>query len=112
MDKSNERKNGVYEINQVWKLVDISKGLKVIRNKWALKIKCKADNTIKKYKVRQVIKDYTKQEGINWGIFFLIIRFTSIHLILTIITSMDLELHQMDVKTTFLNGDLEEEIYM
>ena len=39
-------------------------------------------------------------------------RFSSIHLILAIVTGMDLELHQMDVKTTFLNGELDEEIYM
>ena len=41
-----------------------------------------------------------------------VVRFTSIRLILAIVTSMDLELHKIDVKTAFLNGELDEEIYM
>ena len=44
--------------NQVWKVVDISKGHKAIRNKWILKIKCKTNNTIEKYKVKLVAKGY------------------------------------------------------
>ena len=99
--------------NQVWELVDLSKGCKASGNKWVLKIKLKADGTIDKYKARLVAKCYTQQEGIYYEeTFSPIVRFTSICLILAIVASMDLELHQMDVKTAFLNGDLEEEIYM
>ena len=99
--------------NQVWELVDLPKGRKAIRNKWVLKIKCKVDGTIDKYKARIVAKGYTQQEGIDYEeTFSPVVRFTSIRLILAIVASIDLELHQMDVKTTFLNGDLEEEIYM
>ena len=99
--------------NQVWELVDLPKGRKAIGNKWVLKIKRKADGTIDKYKARLVAKGYTQQEGIDYEeTFSPVVRFTSIRLILAIVASMDLELHQMDVKTTFLNGDLEEEIYM
>ena len=99
--------------NQVWELVDLPKGCKAIGNKWVLKIKHKADGTIDKYKARLVAKGYTQQEGIDYEeTFSHVVRFTSIRLILAIVASMDLELHQMDVKTTFLNGDLEEEIYM
>ena len=58
-------------------------------------------------------KGYTLQRGINYEEPFIpIIRFTLIRLILAIVAHMDLKLHQMDDKTTFLNGELNEEIYV
>ena len=99
--------------NQVWKLVDLPKGRKAIGNKWVLKIKRNADGNIERYKARLVAKGYTQQEGIDYEeTFSPVVRFTSIRLILAIVANMDLELHQMDVKTAFLNGELDKEIYM
>ena len=60
-----------------------------------------------------VAKGYTQQEGINYEeTYSLVVKFAFIRLILVIVAHMDLELHQMDVKTVFFNGELEEEIYM
>jgi Reverse transcriptase (RNA-dependent DNA polymerase) len=99
--------------NNVWELVDLPEGRKTIGNKWVLKIKRLADGSIDRYKARLVSKGYTQQEGIDYEeTFSHVVRFTSIRLILAIVAGLDLELHQMDVKTTFLNDNLEEEIYM
>ena len=99
--------------NQVWELVNLPKGRKAIGNKWVLKIKRKANDTIERYKACIVTEGYTQHEGIDYEeTFSPVVCFTSIRLILAIVASLDLELHQMDVNTTFLNGELEEEIYM
>ena len=66
-----------------------------------------------KYKARLVAKGYSKVEGIDFGeIFSPVAKLTSIRFILSIVAAFDLEVEQMDVKTTFLHGDLEEESYM
>ena len=99
--------------NQVWELVDLPKGRKSVGNKWVLKIKRKADGSIDRYKARLVAKGFTQIEGVDYEeTFSPVVRFASIRLILSLVSSLDLELYQMDVKTAFLNGELEEEIYM
>ena len=99
--------------NQVWDLVDLSPVHKTIGNKWVLNIKHKVDGTIDRYKARLVAKGYTQQNRIDYeNTFSHVVRFASIRLILAIVARMDLELYQMNVKTSFLNGELDEEIYM
>ena len=93
------------ESNRVWDLVDLRPGRKIIGNKWVLNIKHKADGKIDRYKARLVAKGYTQQKGIDYEeTFSPVVRFASIRLILAIVARMDLKLHQMDVKTAFLNG--------
>jgi hypothetical protein len=99
--------------NNVWELDDLPFGRKTIGNKWVLKVKRKADGSIDRYKARLVAKGYTQREGIDYeDTFSPMVRFASIRLILSIVAKQDLELFQMDVKTAFLNGELDEEIYM
>jgi hypothetical protein len=111
--KAMEEEMESMKINQVWDLVDLPSGRRSIGNKWVLKIKRKADGSIERYKARLVVKGYTQEEGIDYeDSFSPIVRITSVRLILAIVAHMDLELYQMDVKTAFLNGELNDEIYM
>ena len=114
MEKSNDGRIRVHEKkNQVWDLVNLPSNLKAIGNKWVLKIKRKTDGSIENYKARLVAKGYTQQQGIDYEeTFSSVVKFASIRLILAIVAHMDLKLHQMDIKTVFLNGELNGEIYM
>ena len=67
----------------------------------------------KRYKSRLVVKGFAQKKGINFDeIFSLVVNMTSIRNILSLVVIKDLHLEQLDVKTTFLHGDLEEDIYM
>ncbi|GJR82221.1 pol polyprotein [Tanacetum coccineum] len=94
-------------------LVDLPPGCKPLGYKWIFKKKMKANGTIEKYKARLVIKGYRQREGLDYfDTYSPVTRITSIRMIIAIAALRNLEIHQMDVKTAFLNGDLEEEIYM
>ena len=88
-------------------------GRKPIGNKWVFKKKTNAEGKVEKYKARLVAKDYSQVLGIDFGdIFSPFAKVTSIRLLLSVAAAFDFEVEQMDVKTTFLHGDLEEGIYM
>ena len=73
----------------------------------------KADGSIDKYKVRLVIKGYKQKEGLDYfDTYSPVTRISSIRMLIAITAIHNLKIHQMDVKTAFLNGDLDEEIYM
>ena len=73
----------------------------------------KADRSIDKYKARLVIKGFRQKEGLDYfDTNSPVTIITSIRMLIAIASLYDLEIYQMDVKTTFLNGDLDEEIYM
>ena len=73
----------------------------------------KAEGSIDKYKARPVIKGYKQKEGLDYfDTYSQLTRISSIRMLIAIATIHNLEIHQMDVKTAFLNDDLDEEIYM
>jgi hypothetical protein len=77
------------------------------------KRKRRPDGTIEKYKARLVAKGFTQKKVEDYfDTYSLVARLPTIHVLLALATAYKLLVHQMDVKTTFLNGELEEEIYM
>ncbi|KAL6521608.1 hypothetical protein OROGR_018177 [Orobanche gracilis] len=99
--------------NQTWVLVDLPEVCKPLGCKWILKRKYKEDGSIDKYKARLVVKGFKQKEGYDFfDTYSPVTRITSIRVLLAIAALHNLEIHQMDVKTAFLNGDLDEEIYM
>eukprot|EP00253_Pinus_taeda_P023450 PITA_23450 len=98
--------------NQTWDLVRLPAGKITLQNKWVYKLKEK-DGGRKRYNARLVVKGFAQKNGIDFDeIFSPIVKMTSIRTILSLVVAEDLHLEQLDVMTTFLHGDLEEEIYM
>ena len=101
------------KVNDVWTLVDSPEGVKPIGCKWIFKRKRGTDGKVETYKVYLVIKNYRQHYGIDYDeIFSPVTMLKSIQIMLTIVAYMDYEIWQMEVKIFFLNGDLEEEVYM
>ncbi|GJW42450.1 zinc finger, CCHC-type containing protein [Tanacetum coccineum] len=99
--------------NDTWVLSDLPPGCKPLGCKWIFKRKMKVDGTINKFKARLVIQGFIQKEGINYfDTYAAVARITTIRLLLALEAIHNLVIHQMDVKTTFLNGDLDEEVYI
>eukprot|EP00253_Pinus_taeda_P003602 PITA_03602 len=98
--------------NQTWDLVRLPAGKTALQNKWVYRLK-EEDGGKQRYKARLVVKGFAQKKGIDFDeIFSLIVKMTSIRTILCLVVVEYLHLQQLDVKTTFLHGDLEKEIYM
>jgi hypothetical protein len=98
--------------NGTWEVVSRPYGCKPIGCKWVLKKKLRPDGTIEKYKARLIAKGYNQKGEDFFDTYSLVARLTTIRVLLSLATSYGLLVHQMDVKTSFLNGELEEENYM
>ena len=99
--------------NHTWKLVDLPPGAKTIGCKWIFKRKLKQDGSIEKYKSRLVAKGFKQRNDVDYfHTFAPVTRITLIRVLIALTSIHNLVTHQMDVKNVFLNGDLEEEIYM
>ena len=100
------------ETNGVWDLVIFPNGAKTIRCKWVYKTEKGPLGNIERYKARLVAKGFTQKEGIDYKeTFSPVSKKDSLRIILALVAHFDFELQQMDVKTTLLNGELEEDIH-
>jgi len=94
-------------------LKKIREGAKTVGCKWVYKTKCDSKGNIKRYKARLVAKGFTQREGVDYNETFSPVSCKdSFRIIIDLVAHYDLELHQMDVKTAFLNGDLYEDVSM
>jgi hypothetical protein len=99
--------------NGTWELIDRPYGCKLVGCTLVFKKKHRPDGTIDKYKARLVAKGYTPKEGEDFfDTYSPIARLTIIRVLLSLAASHGLLIHQIDVKTAFLNGELEQEIYL
>ena len=99
--------------NDLWDVVPRLEGKPVLTSKWIYKIKHIANGSIEKYKEIFVAWGFSQKQGIDYQETFAPIAiYTSIRSVLALATVMKWKIHQMDVKTAFLNGVVEEEVYV
>ena len=102
----------LYE-NEVWDLVEPPKGRKIVGSKWVFKEKMGADGTTEHYKARLVAQGFSQKRGLDYDeTFSPVVRTESVRSMIALAAKDNLLLHQIDVTTAFLNGTLEEEVYM
>ena len=104
---------GMFEKIGLYEEVECPRDCKVINLKWVFKIKRGPNGEIEKYKAQLIAKGFTQIHGIDYtDTFAPVTKFTTIRALLTLATKYNLEIHQMDMKSAFLNGELDEEIFL
>ncbi|XP_070010296.1 uncharacterized mitochondrial protein AtMg00820-like [Nicotiana sylvestris] len=101
-----------FERSQVWHLVPRPKDKSVTGTKWVFRNKLDEDGTVTRNKARLVVQGYSQEEGIDYDKTFApFARLEAIGLLIAFTAHMEFTLHQMDVKSAFLNGYLKEEVF-
>ena len=111
--KAMEKEIKSLQENEVWELVELPDGRKPVGNKWVFKLKTDEDGKIERYKARLVAQGYTEIFGMDYAETFCpVVRLESVRALMALSVQHKFHLHQMDVTTAFLNGELEEALFM
>ena len=107
-----EQMDSLHE-NYTYEMMELAEGKKAFRSKWVYKLKTREDGSTPRYKTRIVVKGFQQKKGVDFDdIFAPVVKMTSIRTVLSMAASMNLEIEQLDVKTTLQHDELEKEIYM
>ena len=99
--------------NNVWELQELPKGRKTVGSKWVFRKKFNEEGAVERYKARIVAQGYSQKPGLDYDETFCpVVRFESLRMLIALSVQNDLTMHQMDITSAFLNGDLKEEVYM
>lgn len=99
--------------NKTWDFVPLPQGKNLVSCKWLYKTKLNANNEVIKFKARVVARGFSQVKGLDYNeTFALVAKMSTIKLVFSLASQMHWPIHQMDVKSSYLNGDLHEEIYM
>ena len=99
--------------NGTWTLVDLPDGRTTVKNRWVYLTKRDTKGDIIRYKARLIAKGFTQTASLDYEETFApVARLDSLRLLLAIAAVFDWEVHHVDIKTAYLNGHLNEEIYM
>jgi hypothetical protein len=101
------------EDNNTWFLTELPAGAREIGLKWVFKVKKDEQGNVLRHKARLVVKGYAQRQGLDYEeVFAPVARLEAIRLLLALDANQNWEVHHMDVKSVFLNGDLIEEVYV
>jgi transposase InsO family protein len=101
------------EKNLTWELVELPKGKKAIGVKWVYKVKFNPKGEVVKYKARLVARGFLQRHGVDYEeVFAPVARLETVRVVVAHASMQRWKIHQLDVKSAFLNGELEEEVYV
>lgn len=99
--------------NNTWELTSLPKDKRTVKTKWVFRTKRDRDGNVVRYKARLVAKGFSQRYGIDYDETYApVVRYTSVRLLMALAASKGLKIHQMDAVTAFLQGEIEEDIYL